>query len=68
MINIDKKKRITNEQILEHPWMKKVLGENHLDVEFDPEIIDNLKKFRGQSMLKKAALNVLVKMLGPRDI
>mmetsp|Transcript_10953 Transcript_10953/g.8128 ORF Transcript_10953/g.8128 Transcript_10953/m.8128 type:complete len:157 (+) Transcript_10953:555-1025(+) len=69
MICVDRKKRITCSKILEHPWMVKVLGstERH-DADLDPEIISNLKKFKGQSLLKKAALNVLVKMLGPKDI
>jgi Ca2+-binding EF-hand superfamily protein len=31
-------------------------------------VIKNLQNFRGSSKLKKAALNVLVKMLQPKDI
>lgn len=34
----------------------------------DNEVIQRLKAFKGSSKLKKAALNVLVKMLNPKDI
>lgn len=33
-----------------------------------PEVINNLREFRGQSKLKKAALNILVKMMNPNDL
>lgn len=68
MICVDQKKRIPCEQILSHPWFKKVLGNDQANIELDPEVLENLKRFKGQSLLKKAALNVLVKMLGPKDI
>ena len=32
------------------------------------KIINNLKQYRGESLLKKAAMNVLVKHLGPKQI
>lgn len=32
----------------------------------DLEVVKNLKKYRGQSVLKRAAMNVLVKQLAPR--
>ena len=34
----------------------------------DSEVIERLKDFKGSSKLRKAALNVLVKMLKPSDI
>lgn len=34
----------------------------------DHEIVLNLKKYRGESTLKKAAMNVLVKHLSNEDI
>jgi hypothetical protein len=37
-------------------------------VTLDNEVLERLKKFKGSSKLKKAALNVLVKMLNPKDI
>ena len=32
------------------------------------EVIENLKKYRGKSLLRKAAMNVLVKHLQPASI
>ena len=37
-------------------------------VVIDKDIMQRLKAFKGTSKLKKAALNVLVKMLNPKDI
>jgi hypothetical protein len=38
------------------------------NVIIDTDVLDRLKAFKGSSKLKKAALNVLVKMLNPKDI
>jgi hypothetical protein len=32
------------------------------------EVITRLRKFKGQSKLKKAAMNILVKMTNPKDL
>jgi hypothetical protein len=42
-------------------------NDNHTAV-LDAGILKRLKEFKGTSKLKKAALNVLVKMLNPKDI
>jgi hypothetical protein len=73
MLTPDRKKRITAEKILVHPWLKKLSLNGSDDgtsgsAALDPEVIKSLQRFKGQSKLKKAALNVLVKMLGPKDI
>ena len=73
MICVDRKKRYTAQKCLEHPWFKEALGKKDDGPEggeenIDKEVIDRLKAFKGSSKLKKAALNVLVKMLGPKDI
>ena len=36
--------------------------------ELDKEVVKNLKQYRGQSVLKRAAMNVLVKQLAPKQI
>lgn len=38
------------------------------DVALNQEVIENLRKFKGKSMLRKAAMNVLVKHLQPASI
>jgi len=32
------------------------------------DVVERLREFRGQSKLKKAAMNMLVKMINPKDI
>lgn len=67
MLVTNPNRRIKIRDILEHPWISQI---NHrtFDEEFKDEmvgskVLDNLQKFRGQSLLKKAAMNVLVKHL-----
>lgn len=59
---------------MEHEWIKNaeqvakqttgVIDEAE-QLAFDREVVQNLRKYRGESLLKKAAMNVLVKHLGP---
>ena len=46
----------------------KYLKESTEDHKLDPEIIASLRSFKGESKLKKAAMNVLVKMLDTQHI
>ena len=73
MIEVNPSKRITAIQALDHSWIKNAGGDQkRLDSEeqakLDKEVVANLKKYRGQSILKKAAMNVLVKHLAPNQI
>jgi calcium-dependent protein kinase len=68
MLITDRRKRIKTSKILEHKWFNQLKVESSHSENIDNEVIDSLKKFKGQSVLKKAALNVLVKMLKPKDI
>ncbi len=67
---MSRKDRLTGKQALEHAWFKKygTAGKDAGDQVLDPEVVNSLRAFRGQSKLKKAALNVLVKMLNPKEI
>lgn len=73
MICVDPSKRITAIKGIEHIWIKNVEPKtNQLSAqeqqELDNDIVNNLKKYRGESILKKAAMNVLVKHLSANDI
>jgi calcium-dependent protein kinase len=74
MIDIDPSKRITALQALDHVWIKQAGGDQPARVDseeqakLDKEVVANLKKYRGQSILKRAAMNVLVKQLAPSQI
>jgi calcium-dependent protein kinase len=73
MICVDPNKRITALEAIQHDWIAKSedIG-NELSAEeqakLDSEIVQNLKKYRGESTLKKAAMNVLVKHLSSSEV
>lgn len=73
MMQIDPDKRITAVEALEHPWFKIFeSGEEESKIsqadreKFQKDVVENLKKYRGMSVLKKAAMNILIKTL-PTD-
>ena len=69
MICLSTSKRATGEQALAHPWFVKCLKNKQGTVALvDEQAFNRLRAFKGSSTLKKAALNVLVKMLSPADI
>lgn len=39
-----------------------------MEENLNEEVIIRLREFKGQSKLKKAAMNMLVKMINPRDL
>ena len=75
MIEVDPTKRISARDAMNHPWIKEAeefhrQHTHQLDAaeqeEMSHKIVENLKNYRGESILKKAAMNVLVKHLGPK--
>jgi len=66
MLVVDRKKRIKTKAVLKHRWFEQLKNkDNNGSENIDNEVVESLKKFKGSSILKKAALNVLVKMLKP---
>lgn len=68
MITVDRSKRIQGEDILKHPWLKNCLKKDGQEVPLDDTVLQKLKQFKGSSTLKRAALNLFVKMLNPSDV
>jgi calcium-dependent protein kinase len=68
MITVDRSKRISGEDILKHPWFKKTLKQDAPEIKLDDSVLLKLKAFKGSSTLKRAALNLFVKMLNPTDV
>ena len=68
MLIVDRSKRIKTQAMLKHNWFKQLKHDHGGDEHIDSHVVENLKRFKGQSLLKRAALNVLVKMLKPKDI
>lgn len=69
MLTVDRVRRIPGDTALKHPWFVRCLKKNEgQSAILDKDVILKLKEFKGSSTLKKAALNVLVKMLNPKDL
>ena len=61
---VDSKKRFSASEALQHEWFKNI--EHHSKL--DNSVVDRLTKFKGVSKLKKAAMNMLVKMADQNQI
>jgi len=67
MICVDVKKRITAKKLSQHPWILKYKSgccENdkpHDHEQISKEVIEKLRKFRGESLLKRTAINIMIK-------
>ena len=59
----DPKKRITGQQAINHPWFKVIGQKTEEQIDVDPEVMARIIEFKGQSTLKKAAMNMLVQMI-----
>lgn len=69
MLTVDRNKRLSGDHVLRHPWFEKCITRNEGSSNvLDLDVMKKLRDFKGSSTLKKAALNVLVKMLNPKDI
>ncbi len=70
MICKDWHSRINAGEALNHKWFKRFRDQSSKDdtYQLDASVVHNLREFKGQSRLKKAAMNVLVKMLKPKEI
>jgi calcium-dependent protein kinase len=71
MLTVDPKKRITADEALKDPWFTLFTRRVRIGSEedkLDPKILERLRLYRGVSTLKKAAMNLLVKMADNKDI
>lgn len=69
MLEINTKKRYSASKCLDHKWFS--VAEDLKGDEADPldiNLLNNLKEYKSESMLKKAALSVLVKTLNAKQI
>lgn len=61
LLVVDPKKRLSAADALNHPWFKSVQSRT-AGVQISGEVLERLQNFKGVSKLKKAAMNMLVKM------
>mmetsp|Transcript_14326 Transcript_14326/g.29695 ORF Transcript_14326/g.29695 Transcript_14326/m.29695 type:complete len:504 (+) Transcript_14326:83-1594(+) len=67
LLKMNPKDRYTAEQALNHDWIKnKAPGAKNVPLEAG--LVDNLKSFRGQNKLKKAALQIIANQLNDDQI
>ena len=63
MLVADPNKRLTGKQALDHKWFNCLKSKDDLsEIEIDPATIQRLIEFKGESLFKKAALNMLVQL------
>jgi len=69
MLEVDTKKRYSAEKCLKHKWFKiaKELKDDGSKDALDADMLENLMKFKGTSTLKKAAMNLFVKISNAKE-
>jgi len=67
LLKMNPKDRYTAEQALNHVWIRNK-APKATGIELQSSLVDNLKGFRSQNKLKKAALHVIASQLGESQI
>ena len=68
MLTVVPGQRPTALQCHQHPWFNAVReSEAQYSVPLSGDVLNNLKKFQGQSSLRRACLTILVKMINPEE-
>ena len=67
MLQFNPNDRFTAEQALNHIWVKKT-APKAIDAPLESSHVDNLKNFRAQNKLKKAALHVIAQQLPDSEV
>lgn len=71
LLVLDPKKRFTASEILKHPWFEKNSEKNEVVAEddaLDSEVFKRLKTYKAESFLKRAAMNIFVKMTTEKEM
>jgi len=66
LLVVNPKARLSAGDAIKHPWFKSEI--NTKPIKIDKAVLDRLGSFKGVSKLKKAAMNMLVKMADQRSI
>jgi calcium-dependent protein kinase len=68
LLKMNPRDRYTAEQALNHIWVRNKAPKAKTGVNLQSSLVDNLKGFRSQNKLKKAALHVIASQLGENQI
>ncbi|XP_047337638.1 calcium-dependent protein kinase 2-like [Impatiens glandulifera] len=66
MLTKDPKKRITSQQVLEHPWIREDGEASNKPI--DSAVLTRMKQFRAMNKLKKLALKVIAENMSEEEI
>lgn len=67
LLVVNPKARLSAGDAIKHPWFKRTEGTGK-PIKIDKAVLDRLGSFKGVSKLKKAAMNMLVKMADQKSI
>eukprot|EP00921_Rhytidocystis_pertsovi_P015571 GHVQ01024763.1.p1 GENE.GHVQ01024763.1~~GHVQ01024763.1.p1 ORF type:complete len:591 (-),score=80.89 GHVQ01024763.1:886-2658(-) len=67
LLRINPRERYTSEDALKHPWIQS-MAKNSKSVALPDTLMANLKGFRAQNKLKKAALTVIAQHMSEKEI
>ena len=68
MLVVKEDDRWSAAELLKHDFFAAHDNNKAMNKPIDNSIFDNLKKYRGQSHLRKAAMNMLIKMIQPTEL
>jgi len=67
LLVVDPKKRLSAKDALRHNWFSLTIAKS-ASISIDKDVVERLRDFKGVSKLKKAAMNMLVKMADQASI
>ena len=68
LLQRDPNMRITGQQALAHPWFTVMMQKTDDEFNVDEAVIKRLIEFKGQSALKRAAMNMLVQLIPQEEV
>lgn len=68
LLVVDPNKRYSAEQALKHKWFTIQLTSSPDIRQFDEDLITRLRTYKGESLFKRAAMNMLVKMASNDEV
>jgi hypothetical protein len=71
LLILDPNKRLSADEVLDHSWIQKYtesVDSSHKYDMLDANIIARLKQYRGVSHLRRACMNILVKMASEEEV
>ena len=68
LLTVNAAKRPSGVKALHHPWFKKFETRNNTEANLNENVLMRLKSYKGVSHLRRAAMNILVKMSTEEEV